>query len=187
MRIAVIAFALLLFACPRQPPAPHPFDDLLNRADVVTLTNLHPDEAASRLYATNYQQIGLIPICTRVTLLERNAKRLLFRNEANGKTYEYVYHPSAVEPLPDHLQRYFGTECPQKKLDALDEVDRRGVALGKPITGMTKAGVVLAMGYPPPHVTPSLDANRWIYWLGRFEQEVVVFDDGGRVIAIDKR
>jgi len=186
MRTAVVAIALLLAAC-KSPPPPHAFDALIGRSDVVTLTNLHPDEAASRLYATNYQQIGLIPVCTRVALLERNAKRLRFTSESNHKTYEYVWHSSAAEPLPDHLMRYFGTECPRKALDALGEVDRRGVALGTPITGMTKQGIVFAMGYPPPHVNPSLDADRWIYWVGRFEQEVVVFDGSGRVIAIDKR
>lgn len=186
MRFAVAMLVLLLAGC-KSPPPPHAFDALVGRPDVVTLTNLHPDEAGSRLYATNYQQIGLIPVCSRVTLLERNAKRLRFRNEASGKTYDYFYHASAVESFPDHLTHYFGSECPRQALDALSDVDRQGVALGKPITGMTKRGIVFAMGYPPPHVNPSLDADRWIYWLGRFEQEVIVFDGSGRVMAIDKR
>ena len=29
---------------------------------------------------------------------------------------------------------------------------------------MSKAGVLVAIGYPPDHATPSLDANEWIYW-----------------------
>lgn len=186
MRTAIVVLALLVWGCNKAAP-PHPFDDLVMRPDVVTLTNLHPDEAGSRLYATNYQQIGLIPVCSRVTLLELSRKRLRFRNEASGKTYDYLYHSAAGEPFPDHLARYFGTACPQQALDALGELDRKGVALGKPITGMSKPGVVFAMGYPPPHVNPSLEASRWIYWLGRFEQEVIVFDDSGRVMAIDKR
>lgn len=186
MRAAIVLLALLLWACNKEAP-PHPFNDLVQRPGVVTLTNLHPDEAASKLYATNYQQIGLIPVCSKVTLLELSRKRLRFRNEATGKTYDYFYHAAAAEPFPDHLARYFGYECPRQALDALGELDRQGVALGKPITGMTKAGIVFAMGYPPPHVNPSLESDRWIYWLGRFEQEVVVFDGSGRVMAIDRR
>jgi hypothetical protein len=183
---AMVWIALLLAAC-ASPPPPHPFDALIMRPDVVTLTDLHPDERSRRLYATNYQQVGLIPVCSRVTLLERNAKRLLFRNEANGMSYEYFNHNAAAEPFADHLTHYFGTECPKQALDALSEIDRQGVALGKPLVGMSKPGVVFAMGYPPRHVNPSLDSNRWIYWLGRFDQEVVVFDDGGHVLEIDVR
>jgi len=181
---AMAAIALLLFAC-ASPPLPHAFDALIGRAGVVTLTNLHPDEPRSRLFAVNYQQAGLIPVCSPVTLLERDRKRLVFRSDASGKTYEYYYHELIREPFGDHLVRYFGMKCPRAALDALPEIDRRGVAHGKPYIGMSKQGVTLAMGYPPPHVTPSLEADRWIYWTNRFNKLAVVFDESGHVIAVE--
>ncbi len=185
MRCVVASLVLVLAACASKPP-PHPFNDLIGREGVVTLTNLHPDEVKSRLYATNYQQIGLIPVCSHVMLLALTTKSLRFRDEATGRTYEYLNHDAAGEPFPDHLTRYFGTECPGA-VASLGEIDKRGVTLGKAIAGMSKQGVVFAMGYPPPHVTHSLDSNRWIYWVGRFQKEAVVFDDGGRVLVVDQR
>lgn len=181
MRLAFVP-ALLLAACASAPP--HAFDDLIARSDVVTLTNLHPDEPRSRLFATNYLQDGLLPVCSAVTLLERDEKRLRFRVEATGRVYEYYFHKSAAEPFPDHLARVFGSPCPRAQLDALPELDRRGVAEGKALVGMTKAGVLFALGLPPRHVTPSLDANRWVYWTNRFNRIAVEFDEKGRVTAI---
>jgi len=182
---ASVWILLLVAACASPPPPPHPFDALIGRSGVVTLTDLHPDEPRSRLFAINYQQAGLMPVCSPVTLLERNAKRLVFRNDASGKTYEYYHHEAVREPFGDHLARYFGTECPRKELDALPKIDREGVRLGKAMVGMSKRGVVFAMGYPPPHVTPSLDADRWFYWTNRFNKVAVLFDEGGRVLAIE--
>ncbi len=40
-----------------------------------------------------------------------------------------------------------------------------------------------AMGYPPPHETPSLDADRWVYWTNRFNRMAVLFWDG-RVMGL---
>jgi hypothetical protein len=181
---AMAAIALLLLAC-ASPAPPHAFDRLVGRSGVVTLTNLHPDEPRSRLFAVNYQQAGLIPVCSPVMLIERNEKRLVFRNETNGKTYEYYHHEAIREPFGDHLARYFGLACPKQALDALPEIDRRGITHGKAFIGMSKQGVTFAMGYPPPHVTPSLDADRWVYWTNRFNKVAVLFDENGRVISIE--
>ena len=185
MRRALTLLVVVLVACAGKPP-PHPFNNLIARQGVVTLTNLHPDEAQSRLYAVNYQQIGLIPVCSKVTLLELSTKRLRFRVEATGRTYDYFNHGAAAEPFQDHLTRYFGYECPAA-VASLVEPDKRGVLLGKAMPGMSKQGVVLAMGYPPLHVNPSLDSNRWIYWTARFAKEAVVFDDTGHVLAVEFR
>ena len=176
---------LVLWGCESTPPA-HPFDELLQRPGVMTLTDLHPDEVAKRLYAVNYQQMGLIPVCSPVVLLELTTKRLRFRVEATGQTYEYLDHEAASEPFQDHLAHYFGDACPPA-VQSLKEIDKRGVTLGKALDGMSKQGVVLAMGYPPLHVNPSLDSNRWIYWTARFSKLAVVFDDTGHVLAVDQR
>jgi len=175
---------LWLAACAGSGP-PAAFDALIGSPGVVTLTNLHPDERRSRLFAANYQQDGLIPVCSAVVLLDRNRERLVFSVQETGKTYEYYHHAkAAAEPFPEHLARYFGTECPRDDAN-LAEVDRRGIAEGKALAGMSKAGVVLALGVPPRHTTPSLDADRWLYWKNRFDRMAVVFRDG-RVAGIEE-
>lgn len=181
----MVWIVLLLAACASPPEPPQPFDALIGRMGVVTLTNLHADDPRSRLFAINYQQTGLIPVCSAVTLLERNAKRLVFRHDATGRTYEYYNHELIAEPFGEHLARYFGTECPRVALDALPELDRQGIAHGKAFVGMSKQGVIFAMGYPPTHATPSLEGNRWLYWTNRFDKLAVYFDDNARVLTIE--
>jgi hypothetical protein len=181
MQRLVVAVVLLATACAGSGP-PHAFDALVGSPGVVTLVNLHPDEGRSRLFAVNYQQDGLIPLCTPVVLLDRNRERLVFEVAETGRRYEYYHHKAAAEPLADHLMRYFGTTCPAERA-TLTGIDREGVAQGKALVGMRKQAVVLAIGYPPPHVTPSLDANRWFYWKNRFNRMAVIFVDG-RVTAL---
>jgi hypothetical protein len=50
--------------------------------------------------------------------------------------------------------------------------------------GMTKPGVALAIGDPPEHATPNLEANTWLYWKSRFDILIVHFE-AGKVVRIE--
>jgi len=41
----------------------------------------------------------------------------------------------------------------------LSEIDRKGISEGRPYKGMSKKGVMIALGYPAPHRTASPDAG----------------------------
>jgi len=69
-------------------------------------------------------------------------------------------------------------------LEGLTPKDLEGVSAGRAMVGMTKDGVLTAMGYPARHRTPSLQDREWTYWKNRFTTLVVVFDDAGVVTAI---
>ena len=69
-------------------------------------------------------------------------------------------------------------------LERFSEQDRKGIKAGKVYTGMTKEGVLTALGYPAKHRTPSLESNTWIYWRNRFMTMGVVFDGNGQVVSI---
>jgi hypothetical protein len=140
---------------------------------LYTQTNLHPDTARRRLYSINYQLTGLIPICTRVRVTELDDERMSF--VANGVEYDYRFRPEYMtEGLATHLERYFGDGCDPG--DSLGEADREGIAAGRVEPGMTKAGVLKALGYPPPHATPDLASPQWRYWRNRFDTFIVHFD-----------
>jgi hypothetical protein len=70
--------------------------------------------------------------------------------------------------------------------EGLSDGDRQGIKAGRAIIGMSKQGVMVALGYPARHQTPSLDENRWIYWKGRFDTYAVEFDNSGKVLSIKK-
>lgn len=173
------AVAGLLTGCASAPKLELGGGETLFTAEkVYTLTNLHPDDVRSRLYSINYQQPGLIPRCTEVNLLDISRKKLIF--EAGDVKYHYIFH-KASGSFDENIKKYFGTECSPKKLSALD---KKGLREGKVFKGMSKDGVVLAIGYPPVHVTPSLSSNTWKYWSNRFNTFNVVFDKAGKVKTI---
>jgi hypothetical protein len=68
-------------------------------------------------------------------------------------------------------------------LDRLSQIDRKGIQDGKAYTGMTKEGVRIALGYPAPHKTPSLENNTWLYWTNRFKSIAIGFDGTGKVVT----
>jgi hypothetical protein len=158
--------------------------DLMQAPRVYTLVNLHPDEVRARLYTVNYQQGGLIRRCSRVELVEIDGRSLYFRVSKTGKEYRYYYHKSALEPFDQHLLKYFGSSCDPDDVRSLSDTDQAGIRKGVASAGMTKQGVIYAIGYPPPHVTPDLDATDWTYWKNRFDRMIVGFDDEGRVVEV---
>ncbi len=158
--------------------------DLFNAPKVYTLVNLHPDEQNSRMYAVNYQLPNLLPLCSEVKLNKLNRKKLEFLVVETGKSYTYLYHKAAAEPFEKHLLLFFGTQCNKKAVAKLSKKDREGIKIGRAMIGMTKKGVLYAMGNPPRHVNPSLEAREWIYWRNRFKRTAISFDNKGKVTGI---
>jgi Zn-dependent protease len=186
---AAVAPALLLLAlfggaachandAPRSPGADDEWygdpDSWVGR-ELYTLTNLHPDASRHRLYSINYQRSGFIPICSRVHISEATSSRIWFI--AFGVQYEYRLRDEyMIEGRDAHLRRYFGEQCDRG--DTLSAEDQAGIAAGTVSAGMTRAGVIKAIGYPPPHATPDLEAPQWRYWRSRFDTFLVQFENG---------
>lgn len=66
-------------------------------------------------------------------------------------------------------------------LEGLSALDRKGIQEGKAWVGMSKRGVMIALGYPATFLTKSLEDNVWTYCTGRFGKLYVEFDDKGFV------
>ncbi|MCF8068333.1 MAG: outer membrane protein assembly factor BamE [Desulfobacterales bacterium] len=158
--------------------------DLMSEPNVYTLVSLHPDEQNNRLYTVNYQLPGFIPMCSAVEILSLNDKKLTFKVIGRNKTYTYLYHKTSPESLKEHLNKFFGPKCNNAEVKKLSEVDQNGISMGRASIGMTKKGVLYALGYPPMHVTYSLDMNVWTYWKNRFVKMEIEFDKNGLVTAI---
>lgn len=166
-------------------PAPETYP-LLKQEGVYTQVNLRPNDKAKlgRLYSTNFLQDGLIPRCTPVMIDEMTRTRVLFTVLSTKKQYEYLFEYDRISGTQfDHLNRIFSTSCDAAKVEAMSEIDRKGIRQAEVLPGMSKDAVILAVGYPPHHATPSLDADRWTYWRSRVNKFVVVFD-GGKVDRI---
>jgi hypothetical protein len=136
------------------------------------------------LYAVNFQQPGLIPVCSEVEYLDLGRKSFKFRVVTTNREYQYLNHKAAAEPFPDHLKRFFGPSCPSNEIESLSEIDRQGIREGRAIVGMTRRGVILAMGHPPLHVNPDPSAPTFMYWKSRFNRVQIQFGPDGLVSSI---
>jgi hypothetical protein len=145
---------------------------LMQADKVFTQTNLHPDPVRKILYSINYQQAGFIPRCSEVELSAVSGKKLVFKKD--GTTYQYVFH-RASGSFEDNIKKYFSDSCDNSELAKLNAMDKKGIKAGKVFKGMSKEGVILAIGYPPVHVTPTLEGNSWQYWKNRFNTFKVEF------------
>jgi len=162
------------------PNASHP---LRASAEVYTLVNLHPDD--EELSSVNYLDGDeLLPLCTPIRVSFLNTEVLSFDVLATGKEYTYEFDDSMKESPAEHVTKFFGTSCNAGVVASFDAVDQQGIREGKIVEGMSKQAVLLAVGYPPEHRTPSLDADRWVYWESKFDKVEVTFADG-RVVEID--
>jgi len=162
------------------------FEALADTGDAYTLVNLHPDEERQRLYTVNYQQPGLIPVCTKVKIVKYSRKAVKFQiPERDNREYEYLLHKTLPQPFDQHLIQIFGGSCPQDKIAKMSDIDQQGIKAGRAMPGMTKAGVVIAMGPPPSHVTYSHDMDEWMYWQNRFGKMRVDFKDGIVTAVVD--
>lgn len=98
-------------------------------------------------------------------------------NTAGCRAAIETHHNSLVDPVPKYLDKYFGQKC-ESKVGTMSAVDAQGIRAGAALVGMTKPGVILAIGYPPEHATPTLESNSWMYWKARFGKRQIQFTDG---------
>jgi hypothetical protein len=184
LRYSIIAAIGLALACAYQGGTPDGNTSDLDSGHGFTLVNLHPDNERSRLYAVNFQQAGLIPVCSEVEYLGLASNSFKFRVVSTSREYEYVNHKAAAEPFPDHLRRFFGPDCPRREVESLSALDRQGIREGHAIQGMSRRGVILAMGHPPRHVNPDLNAPTFMYWKNRFNRIEIQFGPEDTVTGI---
>lgn len=143
---------------------------------VYLLTNLHPNHrrVISSVNHTAPIRGSLLPICTPVQIELVRGREIRF--VANGMRYRYILHRSSRTTVDQHLPRYFGGQCPN--VAAMSPEDQAGIQHGQVYQGMTKQGVIMALGYPPEHATPSLENDVWRYWSQGARAYEVYFTNG---------
>jgi len=182
MRIVKLALALfvtsILASCVSKPAPPivdAKGNDMAMGSTAYLLTNLHSYQKITRFYSTNYQQPTLVPRCTEVTLKSVDEQDLIFT--INGVEYTYRFSKIATpEGFDANIKKYFGSTCDNSAIKALSAVDQKGVKEGAPYVGMSKKGLIYAIGYPPQSETPSTELSTWKYWREKNATMVIEFN-----------
>lgn len=151
-----------------------------------TLANLHPDGNKRLLYSLNYQLQGfMIPVCSEITITGIKKKQITFTWNGVAYTLAWDGHTKkAGVSLMQMAEEYFGPECPESEIAAMNELDQEGIRRGIPQVGMSREAILIAMGRPPFHANPSLEAPTFMYWANRYKRKAIDFDKDGKVVAV---
>jgi hypothetical protein len=88
------------------------------------------------------------------------------------------------ESFRQYLDKVLISTDPTTRLATFPASVQRAIRDGRVERGMTREQVILSVGYPPTHRTPSMNTDQWTYWNSRFHTYRVVFDEAGKVVNI---
>jgi hypothetical protein len=156
-KLAVIAACLVQHAAAQQLPSGY------------TCCNLHHDK--NRISDANWTHAQMIPAGSPIRVLGYGM------NEANVEidgqpfviAHEYGRKQESVEQF---VSKLVVKASPRGKVASWPGPVRDAIAKGIVVNGMTRDQVLVSVGYPPTHRTPTLDATMWQHWqsrAGRFE------------------
>lgn len=158
--------------------------------DLFLKYNVHTQvDRANVLKASyaNYTNPGeghmIIPAGTKINITKKSRRGFFFSHEFSGQEAFVEYHQGNMGMDMDAYIALITSTSPIN-LSKFSATDQKGIKEGRAIVGMTREGIMTALGYPASHRTPSLDATRWIYWQNRFRTLAVDFDADGKVSSI---
>ncbi len=143
----------------------------------------HPE----RIYSTNYHVGRVLPIGSRVEMIQVTTESITFSDET-GTRYVIHFIPEYSGNFDSYFDACFSetSVLESKAWKSLSETEKKAVEKGRIAVGMSKPAVLMAYGMPPVHETPSTERNTWTYWINRFKTIQVEFDSEGTVSRIVK-
>jgi len=151
---------------------------------VYTRNNIYVSQQVSRgqvLYKASYSgwielrpPFFLLPAGSKVDV--GSSRHGFALTTEDGKEIIFEYRRNLPMSVEDYIDRI--TSDKPFDLDAFDSTDRKGIKAGKVYLGMSKKGVVAALGYPPVHKVTSLEDNAWTYWKDRYRTTIIEFSAG---------
>jgi len=142
-----------------------------------TCCNLHYEN--DWISDANWGSMPMIPAGASIKVLDYGRYRIM--TEIDGRSMRLGLDYGRQQPLEEWAQKIVVTDDPRRKIASWPPVVRDAVRAGKVAIGMSKEQVIVALGYPPMHQTPSLDAPQWKYWHTGFGSFLVVWDNAGRM------
>jgi hypothetical protein len=197
--LGLLTLAVALVAACKGPVVQSP----LNGQTRYLCCNMHYEKP--EISDVNYLKGTLIPFGTRVQILEVRKNSVKFQPAGHPPIELILKYGKDQLSMDQYLDRIFLVDDPHTRLRPApapvakgkkgakgapreaaggDKVEKL-IEQGVPEVGMTRAQVLMAIGYPPAHRTPSIDGPVWTYWQNRWATMEVVFD-GDRVARINR-
>ena len=142
-----------------------------------TCCNLHYE--GDWISDANWSSFPMIPAGATIKVLDYGRYRV--HVDIDGRKMRLGLDYGRQQSLEDYARRIVVSDDPRRKIAGWAPVMRDAARAGKVAIGMTKEQVLVSLGYPPMHQTPSLDAPQWKYWHTSLGSFLVVWDGAGRV------
>lgn len=131
------------------------------------------------IYSSNLRGGATVPFGEPVTITSMKRNRYAY-GQVGPHGWGFGNDALPEAQTMDWLKRVVIAQDPRATFDAWPPAVRTAVASAKVFTGMTRAQVLMSIGYPSPEETPDLAATTWTYWLTMDDEPVrLAFDADG--------
>mgnify|MGYP003984617013 FL=1 len=136
--------------------------------------------------STNYRKGTLIPINSKFEFVKTSWPKRPNKPPFQVPGSFRIKHVESGQIIKiENIKKYSGSDVSgyflkmfskdKTDLSSFTEKERQYILIGRVLSGMSKKGVILALGYPPVHKTPSLNNPIWHYWNGKLGTFTVQF------------
>ena len=147
----IVGLAVVVVASTTSAQAP---DDKEPKLSGFTCCNLHYEN--DWISDANWSSLPMIPAGQPAQITDYGSYRIVL--DIDGKKMRLGQDYGRSEPLGQFARRFVVAQDPKPKIASWPAGVREAVKEGKVVLGMTKEQVIVSLGYPPLHQTPSLDA-----------------------------
>ncbi|MBX3025146.1 hypothetical protein KF840_09570 [bacterium] len=179
-RRTIAALALVLAGCAAKV-APGVLQQWQAR-QLYTCCNIHYENPADVVDA-NYQVGALLPFGSPATVTGMTARSVSFRAADVNVTLTQAYG-TEQETSQQFFAKVLVEIDPHARFATFSPSVQAAIRDGRVERGMTREQVLMSLGYPPTHRTPSTSADTWVYWRNRWVTFEVKFGADGQVSAI---
>lgn len=178
-RVTLIASLAFLTSCHR-PGSPEVLQRYQSRM-LYTCCNIHYE--GSEINDANYFVGTTLPLGTPVRVKAMTSDSVTFSADGTELTLYHSYG-TEQESVTAYFDKVLVETDPKTRVAAYSKAVRSAIRDGRVERGMTREQVLLSLGYPPTHRTPSLSSPEWTYWYNRWLTYKVQFDQKGVVTNV---
>ncbi len=172
-----ISLSFFIVGCGAAKLTPEVAKTFQNKAKMYTQFNMHYNISRGHniIDTTNYQVGFLIPVNSEVTMEDVNTKQLTFLLNGKKIILRDIKKYSGLD-ISTIASKYFSTR--KVNLSKFTANERKAIQVASVVPGMSKNSVLVSLGIPPQHRTPTLKMNTWTYWKNRWATFIVSFKNG---------
>jgi len=148
---------------------------------LVTCCNIHAE--GDDINDANYYVGSLVAAGTPVQVQSVTTDSITF-TAAGRKVILHHQYGTAQESMRQYIDKILVADDPRARIASYQSAVQDAIRESRVERGMTRDQVILAIGYPATHKTPSTEASEWLYWYNHWVTYRVEFGPDGKVSDI---